>query len=102
MLERATQDDDNLIMNPGEGEIARLTLQHKVIKHYMKNLILAPIDLSQPGLHILDQASADGRCNFTHMNSYGHFIETDRGQVYGCGMSHPPPLFNMSMLGQTL
>ncbi|KAH7348593.1 S-adenosyl-L-methionine-dependent methyltransferase [Rhexocercosporidium sp. MPI-PUGE-AT-0058] len=43
-----------------EQEIHRLTIQHEVTKSAYPSLILAPIDLTQPGLKILDSATADG------------------------------------------
>ena len=42
-------------------EIERLSYQHEVIKDAMNGqLVLAPLDLSLRGLHILDSATADG------------------------------------------
>lgn len=44
-----------------EKEVARLTEQDAVITHFMNNKrIVAPIDLSKPGLVVLDSATADG------------------------------------------
>ncbi|KAK0121905.1 hypothetical protein ONS95_010181 [Cadophora gregata] len=45
---------------PDEEEIYRLTIQHELFKSAYSALILAPINLSQPGLKILDSATADG------------------------------------------
>ncbi|PVH82458.1 S-adenosyl-L-methionine-dependent methyltransferase [Cadophora sp. DSE1049] len=45
---------------PDEEEIYRLTIQHEIFKSAYSPLVLAPIDLSQPGLKILDSATADG------------------------------------------
>ena len=56
---KSTGRDYFLSQNPTEVE--RLNYQHVVIKDYMdENLVLAPLDLSQSGLHILDSATADG------------------------------------------
>jgi hypothetical protein len=41
-------------------ELKRLADNHEVIKDAMGGLILAPVDLSKPGLRILDCATADG------------------------------------------
>jgi hypothetical protein len=42
-------------------ELERLKLGHVVISACMQQkLILAPLDLSKPGLQILDSATADG------------------------------------------
>jgi hypothetical protein len=41
-------------------ELKRLTDNHEVIKDAMGGLIWAPVDLSKPGLRILDCATADG------------------------------------------
>ncbi|CZR61392.1 uncharacterized protein PAC_11288 [Phialocephala subalpina] len=43
-----------------DQEIQRLTAQHKIMSSCYEKLILAPIDLSKPGLRILDSACADG------------------------------------------
>jgi hypothetical protein len=53
-------NDDNVIFETGKSETDRLALQHEIIKEHMKDLVKAPIDLSKPGLKILDQATADG------------------------------------------
>jgi len=53
-------NDDNVIFETGQSEADRLRLQHEIMKHGMKDLVKAPIDLSKPGLQILDQATADG------------------------------------------
>ncbi|KAL2075106.1 hypothetical protein VTL71DRAFT_48 [Oculimacula yallundae] len=57
----ATQDKPLPIdFGSDEQEIHRLTIQHEVTKSAFPSLILAPIDLSRPGLKILDSATADG------------------------------------------
>jgi hypothetical protein len=61
MSKNDSSTEDNLIFEAGSGEIARLTLQSKVIKYTMGKLVLAPVDLSKPGLRIFDQACADGQ-----------------------------------------
>ncbi|KAF4626874.1 hypothetical protein G7Y89_g11279 [Cudoniella acicularis] len=53
-------NDNNIIFETGTSETERLALQHEIIKDHMKDLIKAPLDLSKPGLKILDQATADG------------------------------------------
>lgn len=46
------------------NEVERLTVQSRVIKYAMKDKpILAPLDLSRPGLLVLDIATADGTHN---------------------------------------
>lgn len=51
-----------LSINPSETE--RLRMQHDVVKDAMGGrLVLAPIDLTMPGLRILDSATADGESN---------------------------------------
>lgn len=47
-------------LGPDEQELARLTLQHDIMKAGYDSLILAPLDLSQPDLRILDSATANG------------------------------------------
>lgn len=64
------QSESEIEAKPGEQEyflsqnpteLERLSYQHEIIKDYMgSNLVLAPIDLSRPGLHIFDSATADG------------------------------------------
>ena len=54
-------NDDNVIFDAGKSELDRLRLQHVMIKDHMRDLIIAPIDLSKRGLRILDQATADGK-----------------------------------------
>ena len=50
----------NYGFGPDEEEIQRLTIQHECFKTAYFPLVLAPIDLNQPGLKILDSATADG------------------------------------------
>ncbi|KAM0723888.1 hypothetical protein Q7P37_000878 [Cladosporium fusiforme] len=54
-FEKHTRARDN---NPRES--TRLQTQHRVIIHAMGKQVLAPIDLSQPGLRILDSGGSDG------------------------------------------
>lgn len=63
------EDDGNMTKTDGEDyflsqnptEVERLSYQHEVIKDYMGgNLVLAPLDLLQPGLQIFDGGTADG------------------------------------------
>lgn len=42
------------------AEVERLSYQHEVIKSFMGSLVIAPVDLTIPGLRILDSATADG------------------------------------------
>jgi hypothetical protein len=56
-------DDKNtthyfLDVNPEEAE--RLELSQEIISDHMQRAVWAPIDLSQPGLKILDSATASG------------------------------------------
>ena len=45
-----------------KAELERLANQHAYFKHALDGqLVQAPIDLSQPGLKILDCATADGK-----------------------------------------
>jgi hypothetical protein len=54
-------------LGPDEQELLRVTTQHKILKAgYSNKLIQAPINLSKPGLRILDSACADGKSNLTH------------------------------------
>jgi hypothetical protein len=62
-IEKVVMDNEKYFMenNAKEAaEVERLTHQHEVIKDHMGSLILAPVDLSKPGLKILDSATADG------------------------------------------
>ena len=43
-----------------EAEIKRLSDNHEVVRDAMGGLLLAPVDLSKPGLKIYDSATADG------------------------------------------
>ncbi|KAH9219821.1 hypothetical protein DL95DRAFT_433585 [Leptodontidium sp. 2 PMI_412] len=56
----ATEKPLQIDFGSDEQEIHRLTIQHEVTKSAFPSLILAPIDLSQPCLKILDSATADG------------------------------------------
>lgn len=54
-------DDADYILPEPDKEVQRLTANDSVFLHAMKGKrILAPIDLSKPGLKILDSATADG------------------------------------------
>ena len=54
-------DTSRYFLGENPSEVERLSYQHAVIKDHMKGqLVLAPIDLSVPGLQILDSATADG------------------------------------------
>ena len=59
------KNDNNVILEPGDSELARLALSFAVVEHHLQHmfhsLVIAPIDLSTPGLRILDQACADGK-----------------------------------------
>ena len=52
--------EEKYFMEQNAAEVERLTYQHEVIKGFMGSLVLAPLDLSSPALHILDSATADG------------------------------------------
>ncbi|RMZ66221.1 Demethylmenaquinone methyltransferase [Pyrenophora seminiperda CCB06] len=57
----AAVEDADYILEASPTETQRLRMQHDVIKDAMGgSLVTAPIDLSQPGLRILDSATADG------------------------------------------
>ena len=59
----AKEEEETYFMekeNPTELE--RLACQHETIKRFMGNLMLAPIDLSRPGLRILDSGTVDNKC----------------------------------------
>lgn len=57
----ATNEESEYILGDASYEVERLTVQSRVIKHAMKGRpILAPIDLSIPGLRVMDIATADG------------------------------------------
>jgi hypothetical protein len=50
------------ILEGSPTEAQRLQLQHEIIKDAMGDkLVAAPLDLSKPGLRILDSATADGK-----------------------------------------
>ena len=53
-------EEEKYFMEGNADELQRLTCQHEVIKAHVGKLILAPLDLSKPGLRILDSATADG------------------------------------------
>jgi SAM-dependent methyltransferase len=53
-------NDDNVIFAANESEVERLDKQHKVVYAAMPQLVLAPIDLSKGGYHVLDQATGSG------------------------------------------
>ncbi|KAI0542853.1 methyltransferase SirN-like protein [Xylaria digitata] len=55
------EEEPQYLLPEPEKEILRLTEQDAVITHIMDNKrILAPIDLTQPSLRILDSGTADG------------------------------------------
>ncbi|KAI9150702.1 Methyltransferase psoC [Paramyrothecium foliicola] len=59
-LKMAAKDPEYLLPQP-EKEVARLNEQDAVITYHMNGKrILAPVDLSQKGLQILDSGTADG------------------------------------------
>lgn len=43
-----------------EDELKRLSDNHEVITNAMGGLFMAPVDLTKPGIRILDSATADG------------------------------------------
>ncbi|TVY85167.1 N-methyltransferase tcpN [Lachnellula suecica] len=56
-----TLPDDTYRGPRHDGEYDRLQSQHDMFKSIMKGkLIFAPVDLSNPDLHVLDSATADG------------------------------------------
>lgn len=55
------KEQSEYLLGDTSHEVERLTTQQRIIKSGMKDkLIVTPIDTSQPGLHILDSATADG------------------------------------------
>ncbi|KAL8896245.1 MAG: hypothetical protein Q9207_007798 [Kuettlingeria erythrocarpa] len=57
----ALNEKPDYFLSQNPPEVERLTRQHEVIKDHMGGkLVLAPVDLSTPGLRILDSATADG------------------------------------------
>jgi gliotoxin biosynthesis N-methyltransferase len=52
--------ESNYLLDYDDTEKRRLTEQHDLIKSYMGQLILAPIDVERPGLKILDSGTFDG------------------------------------------
>lgn len=44
-------------------EVARLAAQHEVFLDFMGKLMIAPVDLNQSSLRILDSGTADGMSN---------------------------------------
>jgi hypothetical protein len=65
-LSKSGTNDDNVIFETGTSEVERLNRQHEMIAAAMDPLILAPINLSKPGLRILDQATGAGKRTFLH------------------------------------
>jgi hypothetical protein len=53
-------NDDNVIFGEDQSEAQRLDMQHQVIHDSMPQLVTAPIDLSEGGFKILDQATGSG------------------------------------------
>jgi hypothetical protein len=53
-------NDDNVIFGHGQTEVQRLDMQHRVLHDANPKLVLAPIDISEGGLKILDQATGSG------------------------------------------
>lgn len=95
MTDKELSTEDNLIFEAGGGEIARLTLQSKVIKYTMGKLVLAPVDLSKTGLRILDQACADGlwlRDVAAQATAQHEYVGTDIVESYF--PTNPPPNFS--------
>ncbi|KAF2093934.1 hypothetical protein NA57DRAFT_47434 [Rhizodiscina lignyota] len=55
------EEQSEYLLGATDDEVRRLTIQQSIIKHGMGGkLILAPVDLSQSNLAILDSACADG------------------------------------------
>jgi gliotoxin biosynthesis N-methyltransferase len=80
----ATQTEEasgeHYLLEANTTEVERLTYQHEVVKDYMGSLVLAPLDLSQPNLHVLDSATADGlwlRDVATELAAPRHLTGTD-------------------------
>ena len=55
------QDGEHYFLQESSTEVERLTYQHEVVKDCMGSLVQAPLDISRPGLRIIDSATADGR-----------------------------------------
>ncbi|RYN16336.1 hypothetical protein AA0112_g12558 [Alternaria arborescens] len=53
-------NDDNVIFAANEDEVQRLDKQHKVVYSAIPQLFLAPIDLAEGWLRVLDQATGSG------------------------------------------
>ncbi|KAL4969539.1 N-methyltransferase gliN [Aspergillus stella-maris] len=59
-MHSAVPDSENgYLLNYQDEERARMQIQHDLIKAYMGKLILAPIDLTQSGLRVLDSGTFD-------------------------------------------
>lgn len=84
-IKHTKNDDDN------KWERERLSGQHDVMMAAMGNPIYAPLDLSKPGLRILDSGTADG-CWLLHMrNLYPvkhEYVGTDIDEAL---YPHPAP-----------
>jgi hypothetical protein len=79
------EEQDKYFMEGNAVEIQRLAFQHQVIKNYVGKLILAPIDLTRPGLKILDSATADGlwlRDLASDISPENSYIGTDIIEAY--------------------
>jgi hypothetical protein len=58
----APTNKQEYILEASPTETERLRMQHDVVKDAVGgSLVVAPIDLTKPGLRILDSATADGR-----------------------------------------
>ena len=55
--------ESRIDLGPDQQEIQRLTLNHELFRVAYGQLIQAPIDMSKPGLRILDSGCADGKLN---------------------------------------
>jgi hypothetical protein len=55
------KDEKHYLLEKHPEEAERLALAQEVIVDYMGKAVWAPIDLSQPGLKILDSGTAGGK-----------------------------------------
>jgi hypothetical protein len=60
MTESQGLNDGHYFLDKSKVELERLDLAQSIIKDYMKQLVWAPVNFSQPSLRILDSAAANG------------------------------------------
>lgn len=67
-------DNKRYLMEKNPEEAERLVLAQEIIVDYMGKPVWAPIDLSKPGLKILDSATASGKLKKLRMQAPSNFF----------------------------